>query len=85
MAKEPEVAAHDDAFLRAFGERIRGERARRGMSRKLLADHAGISERYLTQLEAGKGNVSVLLLRHLAAALGLPMSRFFEDEAASPA
>ncbi len=30
----------DKKFLRAFGERIRGERARRGMSRKLLADHA---------------------------------------------
>ena len=56
----------DEAFLRAFGERIRGERARRGMSRKLLADHAGISERYLTQLESGKGNVSIVLLRHVA-------------------
>lgn len=54
------------------------------MSRKLLAHHAGVSERYLTQLEAGKGNVSVLLLRHIAGALGLPMARLFEDDAASP-
>ena len=74
----------DEAFLRAFGERIRGERARRGMSRKLLADHAGISERYLTQLESGKGNVSVLLLRHIAAALGVPLARLVEDEPPSP-
>ncbi len=74
----------DEAFLRAFGERIRGERARRGMSRKLLAHHAGISERYLTQLESGKGNVSVLLLRHVAAALGVPLARLVEDEPASP-
>ena len=65
----------DPEFLSAFGERIRGERARRGMSRKLLAHHAGISERYLTQLESGKANVSILLLRHIAAALGLPLSR----------
>lgn len=72
--------ATDAAFLRAFGDRIRGERARRGMSRRLLAHHAGVSERYLTQLESGKGNVSVILLRHIAKALGLPMSRFFEDE-----
>ncbi len=70
----------DDDFLRAFGERIRGERARRGMSRKLLAHHAGISERYLTQLESGKGNVSIVLLRHVAAALSLPLSRLIEDE-----
>ncbi|HEX7154240.1 MAG TPA: helix-turn-helix transcriptional regulator [Thermoanaerobaculia bacterium] len=82
MAKpEPE---HDEAFLREFGERIRGERARRGMSRKLLADHAGISERYLTQLESGKGNVSVLLMRHLASALGVPLSRLVEDTPLSP-
>lgn len=74
----------DDDFLRAFGERIRGERARRGMSRKLLAHHAGISERYLTQLESGKGNVSLLLLRQLASALGLPLSRILEDEPLAP-
>lgn len=73
-----------DRYLRAFGERIRGERARRGMSRKLLAKHAGISERYVTQLESGKGNVSILLLRRIASALGLPMSRLVEDEPPSP-
>ncbi|MCU1350076.1 MAG: aroK 1 [Acidobacteria bacterium] len=75
---------HDAAYLRAFGERIRAERARRGMSRKLLADHAGISERYISQLESGKGNVSILLLRQIAAALGLPLSRMVEDESPSP-
>ncbi len=73
----------DEEFLRAFGERIRGERARRGMSRRLLAHHAGISERYLTQLESGKGNVSIVLLRHVAEALGLPLSRLV-DEPHSP-
>jgi XRE family aerobic/anaerobic benzoate catabolism transcriptional regulator len=77
-------ATPDESFLRSFGERIRGERARRGMSRKLLADHAGISERYLTQLEAGKGNVSILILRHIAAALGLPLGRLVEHEPLSP-
>jgi XRE family transcriptional regulator, aerobic/anaerobic benzoate catabolism transcriptional regulator len=70
-------------FLREFGERVRAERARRGMSRKLFADHAGISERYVTQLETGKGNVSLLVLRQIAAALGLPLSRLFEEESAS--
>jgi len=73
--------AADDDFLRAFGQRVRGERARRGMSRKLLAEHAGISERYITQVESGKGNVSLLVLRQIASALGLPLSRFVEEEA----
>ncbi|HKO56012.1 MAG TPA: helix-turn-helix transcriptional regulator [Thermoanaerobaculia bacterium] len=70
----------ESEFLRSFGERIRAERARRGMSRKLLADHAGISERYITQIESGKGNISILLLRQVAAALGLPLARLVEDE-----
>lgn len=78
------AAPSDVGFLRAFGERIRGERARRGMSRKLLATQAFISERYLTQLESGKGNVSILLLRQIAAALNLPLSRLVEDEPPSP-
>jgi XRE family aerobic/anaerobic benzoate catabolism transcriptional regulator len=74
----------DEQFLRHFGERIRGARARRGMSRRLLAHHAGISERYLTQLESGKGNVSIVLLRHIASALGVPLTRLVEDEPPSP-
>ena len=78
------AAGSDEAFLHAFGERIRAERARRGMSRKLLAHHAGISERYITQIESGKGNISILLLRQVAKALGLPLERLVEDEPASP-
>lgn len=76
--------APDDTFLRTFGERVRGERARRGMSRRLLADHARISERYVTQLESGKGNVSLLVLRQISAALGLPMSRLVESDPPAP-
>ena len=76
-------AGERERFLRALGERVRGERARRGMSRKLLAKHARISERYITQLESGKGNISVVLLQQIAAALHLPLSRFFDDEPSS--
>jgi XRE family aerobic/anaerobic benzoate catabolism transcriptional regulator len=50
------------------------------MSRKLLAKHARISERYVTQLESGKGNVSIVLLKQIAGALGLPLSRLFDDQ-----
>ena len=74
----------DEKFLRAFGERIRAQRARRGMSRKLLAEHAGISERYITQIESGKGNISIVLLRHVASALGLPLSQLVEEDMPAP-
>jgi XRE family aerobic/anaerobic benzoate catabolism transcriptional regulator len=63
----------DDSVLASFGERLRDLRARRGMSRRLLAGGAGLSERYVAQLESGAGNPSFLVLRALAAALDIPV------------
>jgi XRE family aerobic/anaerobic benzoate catabolism transcriptional regulator len=56
------------------GERIREARSRRGMSRRILARDSAVSERYLAQLEAGLGNISIALLRQIAHAMGLPIS-----------
>jgi transcriptional regulator with XRE-family HTH domain len=39
------------------------------MSRRQLADRSGISERYIAQIEAGKGNVSIMLLLRIAHAV----------------
>src|ERR1700755_2027791 len=60
-------------FLEQLGQRVRTMRALRGMSRKVLAKVSGISERYIAQLESGKGNVSIVLLRRLAHAMGAPL------------
>jgi XRE family aerobic/anaerobic benzoate catabolism transcriptional regulator len=83
MRNENSEAA-ESAFLLAFGERVRGERAKRGMSRKSLAHHAKISERYISQLESGRGNVSLLLLRQIASALHLPLSQLVSEDAGPP-
>src|SRR5258708_32609977 len=64
MAARDEAAGKDrraaengeGAYLRALGERIREARARRGMTRKILARDSKVSERYLAQLEAGQGD-----------------------------
>jgi XRE family transcriptional regulator, aerobic/anaerobic benzoate catabolism transcriptional regulator len=56
-------------FLEELGQRVRTMRALRGMSRKVLAKVSGISERYIAQLESGKGNVSIVLLRRVANAM----------------
>lgn len=74
----------EDDFLRLLGERVRELRARRGMTRKILAKDSGLSERYLAQLEGGQGNVSIVLLRKLAAALGVPLERLVADGAEDP-
>jgi DNA-binding XRE family transcriptional regulator len=56
-------------FLQALGARLRAMRARRDMSRRELSRRSGISERYIAQIEAGKGNVSIVLLLRLASAI----------------
>jgi len=63
----------DGEFLLALGKRVRETRDRRGQTRKQLAREAGVSERHLAHLEAGEGNVSIVLLRHIGDALGLPL------------
>src|ERR1700712_2348611 len=60
----------ETGFLETLGQRVRTMRALRGMSRKVLAKVSGISERYIAQLESGKGNVSIVLLRRVSDAMG---------------
>ena len=61
----------DESYLGDLGARVRRIRAIRGMSRKVLAKASGISERYIAQMEAGAGNVSIVLLRRIARATGV--------------
>lgn len=67
MTEQPDP---ESAFLEQLGQRVRTMRALRGMSRKVLAKVSGISERYIAQLESGKGNVSIVLLRRVSGAMG---------------
>jgi XRE family transcriptional regulator, aerobic/anaerobic benzoate catabolism transcriptional regulator len=60
----------ETGFLEQLGQRVRTMRALHGMSRKVLAKVSGISERYIAQLESGKGNVSIVLLRRVSNAMG---------------
>jgi XRE family transcriptional regulator, aerobic/anaerobic benzoate catabolism transcriptional regulator len=70
----------EDAYLARLGERVRAWRTEHGMSRKALALASGVSERYLAQLEAGQGNISVLLLRKVARAMGVAVERLVREE-----
>ncbi|UZE49911.1 helix-turn-helix transcriptional regulator [Rhodopseudomonas sp. P2A-2r] len=70
MTEQPDP---ETEFLVELGQRVRTMRGLRGMSRKVLAKVSGISERYIAQLEGGKGNVSIVLLRRVALAMGTPL------------
>jgi XRE family aerobic/anaerobic benzoate catabolism transcriptional regulator len=59
------------AFLATIGSEVRRNRAKRGMTRRQLAQASETSERYLAQIESGAGNPSVSVLRAIARALDL--------------
>jgi len=71
----------EDGFLLFLGKRVRELRNRRGMTRKMMAHEADVSERHLAQLEAGEGNVSIVLLRRIAGALHVSLAELFAPEA----
>jgi XRE family transcriptional regulator, aerobic/anaerobic benzoate catabolism transcriptional regulator len=65
--------------LTELGARIRAWRARRGMTRKQLAADSGLSERFLADVESGKGNASVNSLEAAARALNITLLDLLQD------
>ncbi|MGD8351125.1 MAG: helix-turn-helix transcriptional regulator [Gammaproteobacteria bacterium] len=72
-------ADEDQRFLLALGQRVRELRNRRAITRKALSRDTGVSERHLANLEYGEGNVSILVLAQVAAALQCPLAELTGD------
>jgi len=79
VSPSPRPADDGARLLRLLGERVRESRARRGMTRRILARDSGVSERYLAQLETGQGNISVLLLMKIAQSLNVPLADLMRE------
>jgi len=69
----------DPAFGEEVGRRIRLGRAKRGMTRRQLAQESGASERYLAQIESGAGNPTILVMRAIADALEMPIAELVPE------
>lgn len=67
------------ATIAEVGARVRAWRARRGMTRKQLAADSGLSERFLADVEGGKGNVSINSLEAAARALNITLLDLLQD------
>ena len=67
------------ATMAELGARVRAWRARRGMTRKQLAGDSGLSERFLADVESGKGNVSIASLEAAARALNITLLDLLQD------
>ncbi|SIO31216.1 helix-turn-helix transcriptional regulator [Vannielia litorea] len=64
-----EMEAAVDRLISRVGERVRKARELRGLPRRVVSELSGVSPRYLAQLEAGEGNISIGLLKRVAVAL----------------
>lgn len=77
--------AHGDAVVAAVGRLVRISRAKRGMTRRALAQASGASERYLAAIEGGEGNPSIVILNAIAHALDVPIADLLPRANGGPA
>lgn len=64
----------NEVFIR-FGQKLRQIRKRRGVSQEKLAELAGLHQTYISSVERGERNISLLNISKLAKALDVPMSK----------
>ena len=81
MATNPIHLRDSDGLLERLGLRVRYLRTRRGMTRRTLAAASRVSERYLADLENGRGNISIRLLARIATALESGIAELLDSAA----
>ena len=64
----------------ALGKRIKTLRNELGFSQEELADRAGIDRTYITSVECGKRNISIVNIEKIATALRVTLSKLFDFE-----
>ncbi len=69
--------------LPELGERLRAIRLLRRLTLREVAESAGVSESFVSQLERGRSSASVATLQRLAAAVGIEVSDLFSGESQS--
>jgi transcriptional regulator with XRE-family HTH domain len=72
----------DDEML--IGEQIRALRRIKGLTLQQLADQAGISIGYLSQIERNRSKLTIGILKRISNLLGIQMSWFFQPGALGP-
>ena len=79
----PTVNAERERFLGELGRAVRDRRNDRGLTRQALSEKADVSVRFIAELEAGRGNISVGRLHDVAVALGTTAAALLAAEARS--
>jgi XRE family aerobic/anaerobic benzoate catabolism transcriptional regulator len=77
------IPTQRQTFLTAVGAQVRARREEQGLSRRQLSETSQVSERFLAQLEAGDGNMSLARFAQVAAALGVSPAELLAGAAVS--
>jgi transcriptional regulator with XRE-family HTH domain len=79
VAKAQTIAAPSERAAEVnVGERLRAIRHLRRATLRTIAERAGLSESFLSQVERGKASASIASLTRIAAALGVNVADLFE-------
>lgn len=61
-----------------FGKRVKLLRNQMGISQEELADRAEIDRTYITSVECGRRNISIVNVEKLSKALNVSLSKLFD-------
>ena len=75
------MSGERERFLGELGRAVRDRRVDRGLTRKALSEKASVSVRFIAELEAGRGNISVARLHDVAVALATTAAALLAAEA----
>jgi transcriptional regulator with XRE-family HTH domain len=67
------------SVLVKFGQKVRAERAKLGLSQEQLASRAGVHRTYIGMIERAEKNITLENIEKVAKALDLKLSDFFRD------
>ena len=70
--------ATNHILLKKFGERVQSLRNQAGISQEKLAELAEMHRTYISGIERGERNVSLINIMRLASALGVSISKLME-------
>jgi transcriptional regulator with XRE-family HTH domain len=68
------------SILQQFGNKVRKERARVGISQESLGEKAGLHRTYIGMIERAEKNITLLNIAKIAEALGVTVSSLLEGE-----
>lgn len=61
-----------------FGQKVRAERVKLGLSQEALASRAGVHRTYVGMIERAEKNITLENIEKIAKALGIRIGEFFD-------